>query len=44
MNRKDNNLRRTRREKDELKGEIFSLFSNNKHLTLKQINDYVDQP
>lgn len=44
INRKDKNFKRTRRDKDELKRDIFGMFTSAKHMTFKQLNDYLDQP
>jgi hypothetical protein len=43
-NRKDKNLKKTRRDKDELKTEIFDLFSEKKYWTNKELVAKLDQP
>jgi hypothetical protein len=43
-NRKDKNLKKTRRNKDELKTEIFDLFSEKKYWTNKELVAKLDQP
>ena len=42
--RKDKNYKRTRKDKEVLKGDIFALFSRNKFLSFKLLNDNLDQP
>lgn len=42
--RKDKNLKKTRKDKDELKTEIFALFSNKKYWTNREIVAKLDQP
>ncbi len=44
MNRKDNNLKKTRKDKDELMNDIFDLFSDKRFWTLKELVDKLDQP
>jgi len=43
-NRKDKNLKKTRRDKEELKSEIFDLFSDKKYWTNKELVAKLDQP
>jgi hypothetical protein len=43
-NRKDKNLKKTRRDKNELKNEIFDLFSEKKYWTNKELVAKLDQP
>lgn len=42
--RKDKNLKKTRKDREELKTEIFSLFSNKKYWTNREIVAKLDQP
>lgn len=44
INRKDNNLKKTRKGKDELMNDIFDLFSEKRFWTLKELVDKLDQP
>lgn len=43
-NRKDKNLKKTRKDKDDLKNDIFDLFSEKKFWTTKELVDKLDQP
>ena len=44
FDRKQNNLKKTRKDKNELQNDLFELFSDKSHWTVKALKDKLDQP